>query len=147
MNSVEEQIRRAIEEGKFNDLLGKGKPLHLEENPYEDPEWRAAFRILRNGGFTLPWIETRQEIEQAHQVARHDLQRVRVWCQTVSEDAGSPGLAQTEWKDALSTFRARIAEINKMIRRYNLEVPSPSLQLPILKPEREIGMIIKGKAV
>ena len=146
MNSIEEQIRRAIEEGKFDALPGKGKPLHLEENPYEDPQWRAAFRILRNSGFTLPWIETRQEIEQAHQAARHDLQRVWVWCQTASNEAGAPGLAQREWEDALSAFRARIAEINKMIRRYNLEVPSTTLQLLILRPEREIEMIIQGKA-
>ena len=33
MPKIEEHIRRAIEEGSFEDLPGKGQPLHLYENP------------------------------------------------------------------------------------------------------------------
>lgn len=145
MNSIEELIQRAIEEGKFDDLPGKGKPLHLEENPYEDPDWRAAFRILRNSGFTLPWIETRKEIDQAHQAALHDLQRTWEWYQTESRSDGSVGLAAIEWESAKSVFHNRLVDINNLIRKYNLDVPSPTLQLPILKPEREIEALIQGK--
>ena len=43
--SIEEIIRRAIQEGKFDDLPGKGEPLQLDDNPHEDPEWRAAHHI------------------------------------------------------------------------------------------------------
>ncbi|MEA3440806.1 MAG: DUF1992 domain-containing protein [Chloroflexota bacterium] len=57
MTGIEEHIRRAMEEGKFDDLPGKGKPLRLDHNPHEDPQWRTAYRMLRNSGFTLPWIE------------------------------------------------------------------------------------------
>ena len=42
--------------------LGKGKPLRLEDDSLEDPEWRMAYHMLREGGFSLPWIELRQEI-------------------------------------------------------------------------------------
>ena len=59
MNKAEDQIRRAMEEGKFDDLPGEGKPLRLENDPFEDPEWRMAHHVLRNGGFTLPWIEAK----------------------------------------------------------------------------------------
>jgi len=57
--NAEEQIRRAIEEGKFDNLPGKGKPLNLEQNPFEDPEWRLANHVLITSGFSLPWIEKR----------------------------------------------------------------------------------------
>ena len=43
--NIEEQIRRAIQEGKFDDLPGKGKPLKLDENPFEESEWRMANKI------------------------------------------------------------------------------------------------------
>ena len=61
--SLDEQIRRAMKDGTFDDLPGKGKPLSLEGNPHEDPAWRLAYRMLRSGGHTLPWIEKREEIE------------------------------------------------------------------------------------
>jgi len=38
---IDEIIRRAIEEGQFDDLPGKGKPLRLDEDPNSDPAWRA----------------------------------------------------------------------------------------------------------
>ncbi len=73
MNGVDEQIRLAIENGEFDNLPGKGKPLNLEENPFEDPEWRTAYCFLRNSGFTLPWINMRKEIEKDIMAARVSL--------------------------------------------------------------------------
>ena len=70
MPNAEEQIRRAIEEGKFDNLPGKGKPLHLDQNPFEDPDWRLANHVLKTSGFSLPWIEKRNEIEALIQTAR-----------------------------------------------------------------------------
>ena len=61
--SLDEQIRQAMQDGAFDDLPGKGKPLDLSENPHEDPGWRMAYRMLRANGFSLPWIETRKAIE------------------------------------------------------------------------------------
>ena len=89
MTNIEEHIRRAMEEGKFEDLPGKGEPLNLEENPLEDPEWRMANHILRSSGFTLPWIETYREIEQVLEVARKSLLRTWTWRQASSRQ-GDP---------------------------------------------------------
>jgi hypothetical protein len=72
LHPAEEHIRQAIERGEFDHLSGKGKPLRWEEYPFEDPDRRLAHHILRNAGFTLPWIEARQglltEIAQARSV-------------------------------------------------------------------------------
>lgn len=79
MSTVEERIRGAIEEGRFEDLPGIGKPLNLEENPYEDPEWRMANHVLRSGGFTLPWIENPRMIESELDTVQIALRRTWIW--------------------------------------------------------------------
>ena len=61
---VEEIIQKAIREGAFDNLKGKGKPLNLNENPFVDKEWHLAYRLLEQQGFALPWMEKRNEIEQ-----------------------------------------------------------------------------------
>ena len=67
-------------DGKFDNLPGKGKPLHLDEtNPHADPEWELAYRMLKESGYSLPWIETIREIEKDIEAARRDLQRAWKW--------------------------------------------------------------------
>ena len=141
MKSIEEQIRRAMEEGKFEDLPGKGRPLDMQENPYEDPQWSMAYRMLRSGGFTLPWIESRKEIGDPVAEARANLARAWEWRQVALSDGESPALIDDEWRRALAAFQNRVDEINIKIAAYNLEVPTSSLQLPPLSAEKEIAAI------
>lgn len=145
MDSVDDQIRRAIEEGQFDNLPGRGKPLNLDADPFEDPEWRMANRVLRNGGFTLPWIEARQEIESELQAARHRLRRTWEWRQA-NVGRLSPASVQIEWMRAEEIFRGQIAALNKRILSYNLQVPRDQFQLLALDAGREIELLISGKA-
>jgi hypothetical protein len=46
---VEKQIREAMEAGEFDNLPGKGQPIDLTENPFEDPDLRMAHHLLRGG--------------------------------------------------------------------------------------------------
>lgn len=134
-----------MDEGKFEDLPGKGRPLDLGENPYEDPEWSTAYRILRSGGFTLPWIESRQELGGAVSGARGSLARAWEWCQNARREGESPTLIDQEWARALSAFRGQVEEINKKITSCNLTVPSISFQLPLLRYEKEVAEITGGE--
>lgn len=145
MKSIEEQIRRAMEEGKFEDLPGKGRPLDMQENPYEDPQWSMAYRMLRSGGFTLPWIESRKEIGDSVAEARANLARAWEWRQVALSDGESPALIDDEWRRALAAFQIRVDEINIKIIAYNLDVPTSSLQLPPLSAENEIAAITGGE--
>lgn len=145
MKAIEDQIRRAIEEGKFDHLSGKGKPLQLDQNPHEDPEWSAAFRILRNSGYTLPWIETRQELEQALLEARSRLARTCRWHAEAQAGGYSPQEIQDEWQRAVDEFQRQIAEINLNIRSYNMHVPLSTFQIALLDPEVEIQRIIRDE--
>lgn len=48
---IDQKIRKAMEQGEFDNLPGKGEPVDLSVNPFEDPELRLARRALRNAGF------------------------------------------------------------------------------------------------
>lgn len=141
MTDIEEQIRRAMQEGKFSNLRGKGKPLNLDENPLADPEWRMAYHILQEGGYTLPWIEARREIEAELQAARQALQRAWSWRQSSGQESGSPTQPEGEWRRALEAFQEQVAALNQKIFAYNLEAPSDRFQLPPLRLERELARL------
>lgn len=145
MEKAEDQIRRAIEAGQFDNLPGKGKPLHLNENPHEDAEWRMAYHVLHNGGFSLPWIETRREIENEVETAREELRRAWDEYQAASRSRREPALGETEWKRAVDLFIVKIPEINKRIFNYNLEAPSASFQLLRVDAERELAAIMASQ--
>jgi DnaJ family protein C protein 28 len=143
MNKAEDQIRRAMEDGKFDDLPGRGKPLRLDHDPFEDPEWRMAHHVLRNGGFTLPWIDARQEIERSRDEARESLRRAWVWRQEALAHGQPPSFVEAEWKRAEAVFCQQIAELNKRIFSYNLQVPAARLQLLRLDVDRELDLTLK----
>ena len=146
MRSIDEQIKRAIAEGKFEQLPGKGKPLRLDENPYENPEWRTAYHILRNSGFTLPWIESRREIEELLIDARNALLLTWELYKNPSNTPNfeeSPYEAEEEWERALRMFEGRIETINQKIKTYNLEVPVSSFQILALDVERETESVLR----
>lgn len=43
---VEQRIWHSMEEGQFENLPGKGKPLNLSTNPHADPAEDTLYRIL-----------------------------------------------------------------------------------------------------
>jgi len=143
MSGIDELIRKAIEDGKFDNLSGKGKPLNLDENPHEDPEWRLAYRMLRQSGYTLPWIENRRDIDKAIDDARSNLKNAWEWHQWALAQGRPQVDVNFEWKRALVTFAEQIGQINTQIKSYNLDVPSSSLQLPLLIVENEIKSIVE----
>ena len=67
---IDQKIREAMEQGEFDDLPGKGEPIDLSENPFEDPDMRTAHRMLRNAGFAPAWIEERKDIDAEFEIAR-----------------------------------------------------------------------------
>lgn len=143
MSSVEDQIRRAMEQGKFSNLRGKGKPLHLEDNPLENPEWRMAHHMLHSSGYTLPWIETRQEIETTLEEARASLARAWEWRNKALQEKRYREDAEADWQRSLAAFKQEIENLNKRIFSYNLEVPSEQFQRPMLNLEREVERVIR----
>ena len=60
--ALEEQIQRAISEGKFDNLKGAGKPLNLDDYFATPEDIRAGYTLLKNNDFVPPEIELLKEI-------------------------------------------------------------------------------------
>src|SRR5882762_9612164 len=113
---TEKQLREAIERGEFDDLPGKGEPIDLRENPFEDPDLRTVHRLLRNAGFAAAWLEEKKDIDAELDGARKVLLRGR---ELFSDD-----LKRSEWDRVVREFREKALELNQRIRLYNLKAPA-----------------------
>lgn len=138
MPNIEELIRQAMFAGKFSDLPGKGKPLHLADNPHANPEWRLAYHLLQSNGFGLPWIEQRHEIEQEFTAACGVLQRNWAWRNSVEAKKFPAEQVESEWQLALDGFSNHVQHLNQRIRDYNLQSPMVNFQMPAIELQHEI---------
>jgi len=143
---AERRIAEAQEQGEFDDLPGQGEPLDLTENPFADPEWRVAYKILQDSGFTLDWIELDKEIRAELKACRERLLRSKHWYERSMAQLGYQESCWVEgerirvqytWKQALETFADQVAQINKKIELLNLKVPLVSLQRPKIFADEE----------
>lgn len=131
-------IEKAVREGQFEDLPGKGKPFKWEDwdNPYANPEDRTINTILKNAGFAPGWVADRRDIMEQIEAARGALKRVWKW---VSENGGTgEATAGQQWHKAVENFTRRVNEINDHIADHNLVLPNPSIALKKLDLEGEI---------
>src|SRR5436190_7910007 len=103
---IEKKIREAMEQGEFDDLSGKGEPIDLSENPFDDPDWRMAHRMLRDAGFAPAWIEERKDIESEIEAARTTLARNWQILQNARDTQHSDS-AQARWCKALEDFAVK----------------------------------------
>jgi hypothetical protein len=96
--------------------------------------------MLKESGYTLPWIETRRNIELDFERAAKSLKQSWDWRSTAT---GRRGLmhAEREWQQALQKFREEVEKLNKRIRDYNLEVPSDQFQRRQITVDIEIDKI------
>jgi DnaJ family protein C protein 28 len=116
---TEKRLREAIENGEFDDLPGKGEPIDLQENPFEDPDLRVVHRLLRNAGFAPAWIEERKDIDAGFEAAQTKLSRA--W---TLFGAGGKAPSGAEWERSVKEFREQVAELNARVRIYNLKAPA-----------------------
>ena len=126
---AERKIREAMAEGAFENLSGKGRPLNLEEDPYEDPSLRMAHRLLRNNGFAPAWIEEAKDLEHAIEMARRNVARALA------------ARGARERQRILDGSREQVAEINRRILAHNLKTPSTQFHMRPVDAEDLIGSL------
>jgi len=131
---VERKIREAMEKGEFDNLPGKGEPVDLSENPFEDPDLRTVHRLLRNAGFAPAWIEEKKDIDAELAQARKQLRRGR---ELFSDDS-----KRAEWSRVVKEFREKAVELNDRIRIYNLKAPAVVFQRSHIDIDAEIERVL-----
>src|SRR6266576_672415 len=129
---IDKMIRESMERGEFDDLHGRGQPIDLSENPFEDPELRTVHRLLRNAGFAPAWMEERKDIAAEFERAWATLVRAKELFGhsgklpgQQTELAGVRSLSESpQWQRAAKEFCEIVAELNQRIRIYNLKAPA-----------------------
>lgn len=135
-SEAEKRLREAIERGEFDNLPGKGKPLDLAENPFEDPDLRMVHRLLRNAGFAPAWIEERKDIDVQFQSAATKLERAWKLFGRLRPDESHP-----EWLRNLREFSDLVAELNERIRIYNLKAPAAVFHRRVIDVAQVVAQI------
>jgi hypothetical protein len=59
---AERRIMEAIENGEFDNLENKGKPINFEDETWIPEDLRMAYRFLKNADCVPPELEMRKEI-------------------------------------------------------------------------------------
>jgi len=128
---AEEKIKQAMEEGFFDNLPGKGKPIDWKENPFAPEDWKLAFDLLKQNGYKLPWMEKREEIDQLSKKAHTDCEQNLKY---------QPEVAR-------ATFFKQVEAINRIIFDYNLMVPFSQFQIMNIDSRAEFQKIKKSKSI
>ena len=61
---VEQRIRNAQRDGKFDQLPGEGRPLQLEDDSGVPEDLRLAYKIMKNADYLPPELAEKKEIRQ-----------------------------------------------------------------------------------
>ena len=137
-NEVERHIKNAMEEGKFDNLPGNGKPQDLTENPLEDPAQRMAFHVLKLGDVAPDWIQLGNEIERADDAIQNDIEGRHRQMQKSRERLldNSTGDLRRQMEElfgrhrrARAQFRRRLIELRGKIERFNHLAPDPAAKV------------------
>lgn len=142
---IDEIIHRAMQDGAFDNLPGKGQPLEFDE-VHPDSEWQLAYHLLKQNGFAPDFIETRKAIEADLAEARHALTRTWAWRGQALQEGEDANWVEAEWAKAETLFEERVGEINRQIRDYNLVIPAQAFYRSPIKIEIEFEKIeVKGR--
>jgi hypothetical protein len=124
---VEEQIRKAQARGDFDNLAGAGKPVDLSENPYENPDLRMTYKILKNNDFAPFWIELGKEIDANLEKFWESVAWFKRYTEIFMGEKHS-GIAVKRYEKKRAHFyyekRLELEKINKKILDYNLHCPT-----------------------
>lgn len=140
---AERQMAEALSPEKLRDNPLRGKPLKIEDNPY-DRGMGLAYRMLRNAGFSkLPWMEDEEEIRRGkaelESMAAAHLDWLQSWVARNPEARPAVDLVRARHARARTDLTQRAADLRGKIERFNLTVPVPGRQVKNVRPERVVG--------
>ena len=119
---VNDLILESMSRGEFNNLPGVGKPLpqlQEPENPVLDRTTERLNQILVNTGFAPQWVTLNKDINTA--VEQFKKRIYAIWNRVGPLPMNLHNTRQ--WEDFLSECEVELAQINKMVDKFNLIVP------------------------
>jgi hypothetical protein len=142
-NLIDDLIEEGREQGVFDNLPGKGKPLNLKRNLFA-PEKELAHGLLKHNDLKPAWIMARADLTGQINNLRAEIKRK--WALYEREYRLGQGQAQRSalvigWEDACLKWIETIAELNRQIDTFNLKRPSDNLEILKLTLEKELERV------
>lgn len=103
---VEQRIWRSMEEGQFENLPGKGKPLKLDTNPHADAAEDTLYRILSKNGCAPEWVELNKEIRT--NISEWRVALGKAWTNKCSGD-------HIKWVESSEALKVQLRDINNKV--------------------------------
>jgi len=139
-------MKKAMEQGDFDNLEGAGKPLDLDENAFEQTELHMVHKILKDNGYAPYWIELNKEVNTLRAKLDQDVEYFKKYTQIVFSENRS-AWAISRYKQKKKSFyhqcRESLAEISKKILDYNLHCPVSTLGRSNFDIEVEMNRIVE----
>jgi hypothetical protein len=144
---AERKIQEGIEEGKFDNLPGMGKPLELNDGDSLPLDVRMANKVLKNAGVLPEWIQVQHEItSEREEMARY---RERVAAENVKRrarleqqklPADHAAVRQfAEWHvRCRDNYLRRLKHFNTSVLKYSILAPSTAAPFRSLKIDTEM---------
>lgn len=100
-----------MEQGDFENLPGKGRPLNLDSNPHVDPAEDTLYRILSRNGFAPEWVELNKEIHSGIAEWRTSLKKA--WARKSDHE-------HSKWQKDSEILKAQMRDINSKVNTFSL---------------------------
>lgn len=146
---IDEIIKDAMEQGKFDKLPGQGKPLKLEDETHVPEHLRMAHKLLKDNDLAPDWIVEGKELRDARDALVKLIRREARRFQKAHDDAqstSSPELTRRALLMAWDLRRVELSEsVEKLNRRmfaYNLKVPNGIPHLNMLNAAQEFARVL-----
>ncbi len=136
---IDEQIREAQEQGKFENLQGFGKPLNLDENPYLGDK-ALGYSLLKSNDYVPAEIELANEISKELERAESRLANLRQRSQALQARRVPPFPSEKRAFNAAiekeaAEYERKLRELSRKILTLNLSAPS-AMHRPLLEVEK-----------
>ncbi len=145
---IDQQIAEAMERGDFDALPGKGKPLRWDSDR-DDEAWMAN-HVLKNAGMVPGWIEDAKRIQAEREDLKRELERIERWLGEAraelegSDEAEADGAwVAGQLRQRVDRWRERAEALNRLIDRFNLEVPLRERQVMRLRIDAELARFVE----
>ena len=145
---AERKIQEWVDRGGPEKLTNKGQKLDLSENPFVPSELRMAYTVMKNADVAPDWIEIGKDVEaqlnRAREAAlkfRHERRNDRLSLRLAAPVQVEAARERMELRREhfADEQRARLANVNHLIDRFNRACPVSGLHRMKLDVEKEVA--------
>ncbi len=142
---AERKIQEAIDEGKFDNLPGKGKPIVFDDDPMTPAHLRMANRILKNANVLPEWVQMQKELEKEkgeiavyrETIVSQNHKRRILLEHPIAKDSDRDAFGVWHAK-ARAEYGKKLKTVNTLILKLSLIAPSTVAPMKSYKIEAEM---------